>query len=66
MVSFKEMRVRAGKTVLEAARALNVSPQAVYRWEDGTYPPSTKRLLEIAALYDCKVDDLLKEEQGGE
>lgn len=62
---FREMRVRSGKTVLEVSRALKVSPQAVYYWEDETQFPSVKRLAEIAELYGCTVDDLLNPDTDG-
>ncbi len=61
-MGFKRARERAGLTVLEAARELKVSPTAVYNWEDGTNYPSGERLPEIAKLYKCSIDDLLKGE----
>lgn len=60
-MGFKEMRVKAGLSVLEVSRTLNVSPAAVYQWEDGTYIPAGKRLPDIARLYSCTVDDLLSD-----
>ena len=58
-MGLKEARRQAGLTVLEAARKLEVSSEAVYRWEDGSYFPGSKRLPAIAKLYKCTVDDLL-------
>lgn len=60
-MGFREARQKAGFTVLEASRKLEVSTEAVYRWEDGTYLPSGKRLPEIAKLYGCAVDELLSD-----
>lgn len=61
-MGFKKARERAGLSVLEAARALKVSHTAVYSWESGEYYPNAERLPEIADLYKCSTDELLKEE----
>lgn len=58
-MGFKEARERAGLTVLQAARSFEVSPVAVYKWEDGKTAPEARRLPEIAKLYGCTVDELL-------
>lgn len=59
---FKEAREKSGLTVLQASRALEVSPVAVYKWEDGRTVPDGRRMPEIAKLYRCTVDELLKGE----
>ena len=46
-MGFKEARERAGLTVLQAARFLEVSPVAVYKWEDGRTAPEARRLPKI-------------------
>lgn len=58
-MGFKRARVNAGITVVEAAKALGVSKQAVFCWERGDYPPNSRRLPDVAKLYNCSVDDLL-------
>ena len=58
-MSFRELRVRAGLSVAQVMSALNVSDAAVYMWETGATKPSTKRLLQIAELYNCTIDELL-------
>lgn len=63
IVSFKSARERAGLTVLTASRELKVSPAAIYMWESGETHPAGERLLEIAKLYGCTTDELLKEEE---
>lgn len=55
----KEMRKRAGLTARDVALEMGVSFQNVYNWENGSYLPPTKRLPEIARLYNCTVDELL-------
>ena len=46
-----------------AVRALGVSDAAVYMWETGKMTPTAKRLVAVAQLYGCTVDDLLKEDE---
>lgn len=64
-MNFKRARENAGLTVLQASRALEVSPVAVYKWEDGRSAPSSQRLPHIAELYGCTVDDLLADTSTG-
>ena len=59
-MSFREARLKAGLTVSEVEKALSVSDAAVYQWESGTTFPTGKRMQEIAKLYNCSVDELLK------
>ena len=61
-MSFRNARQHAGLTVAKVMEALHVSDAAVYQWETGVTTPSAKRLPEIAKLYGCTIDDLLKEE----
>lgn len=58
---YKVLREKAGLSVKQVMEALNVSDAAVYFWETGTNAPSTKKLPDIAKLYGCTVDELLKE-----
>lgn len=60
-MGFKECRNRAGLTVAQVSKALGVSAEAVFSWESGKYSPEAKRLPQIAGLYRCTVDELLKE-----
>ena len=62
-MGFRNARVRAGLSVLQAADALGVSDAAVYQWETGVFLPNAKRLTEIAKLYHCTVDELLDEKE---
>lgn len=62
-MSFRDARIKAGLSVAEVMAALNVSDAAVYQWETGKNTPKGKRLPELAKLYGCTVDDLLKEEE---
>ena len=57
----KEMRKQAGLTAKDVAMAMGVTIQNVFNWESGAYLPPTKRLPELASLYGCTVDDLLRD-----
>lgn len=61
-MGFRKMRQKAGLSVAQVMKELKVSDAAVYQWETGETAPSVKRLPEIAKLYGCTVDELLKEE----
>ena len=62
-MSFKEQRKRVGLTQMEVAKQLGVTDSAVNQWETGKTLPNVKRLGELAKLYGCTVDELLKEEE---
>ena len=59
----KENRIRCNMTQEFVAEQLDVSRQAVSKWENGTSDPSTSNLLALAKLYDISADALLKEAQ---
>lgn len=53
------LRKRNGLSQLELAAKLNVSRQAISKWEVGTATPSTESLRAISVLYDIPIDYLL-------
>ena len=61
-MTFKEklivLRKNKGLTQDDFAKAVGVSRQAVYKWENGTSYPEGPKLLEIKALYGISLDDL--------
>ena len=59
------LRKGKGLSQLELAEALNVSRQAVSRWEVGTSVPTMEKLIALSKLYDIPLDELVhqKEEQ---
>lgn len=59
-MSIASARRQAGYTQEESAKRLKVSKGAVGQWEAGFCKPKTARLIEIASLYGCTVDELLK------
>ena len=56
----KDHRQQSGMTQEYVAEALNVSRQAVSKWETGAAEPSTSNLLALAKLYGVDPGDLLK------
>lgn len=63
-MGFRKAREEAGKSIVETAKAVGVSRQAVHGWERGDYKPSADMLVKIAAFYECTVDELLKNADG--
>jgi transcriptional regulator with XRE-family HTH domain len=63
-MSFREMRLKAGLSVAQVMEKMGVSRAAVCQWETGIYTPRADKLPEIAKLYGCTVDDLLRKEDG--
>lgn len=55
------LRKQRGMTQLELAEKLDISRQAVSRWEQGTSEPSTENLVSIGKLFDVTVDALVNE-----
>lgn len=56
------LRKEKGLTQLAVAEKLDVSRQAISRWESGTALPSTDNLKCFGALYGVPVDYLINEE----
>lgn len=54
-----QARKAAELTQADVAAKLNVSRQAVSRWESGQSKPSTERLLALGVLYGVSIDQLL-------
>lgn len=59
-LSERLLQLRGEKEVsqIELAEALNVSRQAVSRWETGQSTPSTEKLQFLAAYYGITIDEL--------
>lgn len=56
------LRQKNGMTQEDLADALQVSRQAVSRWESGSAMPDAQHLLRISDLFEISVDQLLREE----
>lgn len=58
-----ELRRTAGLSQEELAERLNVSRQAVSKWENGAAQPELSKLVELSRLYGVSVDELLSLEE---
>ncbi len=54
------LRKSYGYTQDDLARELNISRQAVSKWETGTTIPNLEILLELSKLYDVTINDILE------
>ena len=57
------LRKASGMTQTELAEKLDVSRQAVSRWEMGTAKPEVDTLIAISDLFGVTLDSLLKEQK---
>ena len=55
------LRRKAGLSQEELASRLEVSRQAVSKWESGASDPSTTNLMALAKLFGTTAEELLKE-----
>lgn len=58
-MSIASRRKQLGLSQADVGKALNVDQSAVHLWETGKAKPATKRLIPLAALLKCTVDELL-------
>ena len=61
-MGMKECRLMAEMTVMDVAYIMGVSDTCVYMWEKGKTTPRPEKLLKLAQLYSCSVEDLLRKE----
>ncbi len=59
-MSFLSARKKAGISQAAAGEKLGISAASICQWETGKTVPDSKRLLDIAELYGCTVDELLR------
>ena len=58
------LRRSRGLSQEQLAAELDVSRQAVSKWESGASDPSTSNLLALARLYGVSAEELLREAAG--
>lgn len=54
------LRKKQNMTQEQLAEALDVSRQSVSKWESDTTYPETDKLLQLADLFHCSLDDLMR------
>ena len=57
----KEMRLARGLSQEKLAEQLYVTRQAVAKWEKDQTMPSAENLLLFAELFDCSLDELMRD-----
>ena len=60
----KAIRKQAGMSQEQLAEKLNVSRQAVTKWETNTGIPDIENIKAISALFDISIDELLSNQKG--
>lgn len=61
-----QLRKSKGWSQEDLAEKLNVSRQAISRWENGTALPDAENLLQLSHLYDVSSDYLLNDDYEGD
>lgn len=61
-ISIKQIRKAHHLTQKELADKLGVVQSAISMWETGTTEPRLDKLKQMAVMFECTVDDLLKDE----
>ena len=56
--NMRRLRLSRNMTQKDVAQSLDITRQAVARWETGANKPNTEKLLELAALFDVPVSEL--------
>ena len=60
-MSFRDARIKAGKSVSDVMAHMGVSDGAVYQWETGVFIPRGPKLVKLAEFYNCSTDELLRD-----
>ena len=58
-MNIRYFREREKLTQEALAKALNVSAQTIWRWENGERKPDLDMVFKIADFFSCSFDDLL-------
>ena len=58
-----KLRKNSGLSQEQLAEKLNVSRQAISKWESGTAVPESEKLVTISNYFGVSVDYLLKDEE---
>lgn len=59
-MSIKKKREERGVTQNELAERLNISRTTVAMWETGNSMPRAETLMQLAKIFNCTVDELLR------
>ena len=56
---YAKLRDKKGYRNLDVAKATGIPPSCIYDWKAGRSNPKTDKLIKIAALLQCKIEDLI-------
>lgn len=57
--NIKNKRIGAGMSVADITNACGVSAAAVCKWQSGQTIPSIDNMIVLAAIWNCKIDDIV-------
>lgn len=57
---YKKIRKQVGMTAQEVATKIGVSISTLFSWESGKTSPDSTRVIQLANLYGCTADELIK------
>lgn len=60
---FEVCRRRAGLTQIQAAIAIGVTQGTISQWESGQTYPARDKVVIVAQVYGCTIDDLYKKNE---
>ncbi len=58
--NLQNLRKKSNMTQDELAEKLQVSRQAVSKWESGSGYPETEKIISICEIFDCSMDELIR------
>lgn len=61
-MSLKDKRQQAGLLQSDIAERLNIDRSTVAKWENGEALPRANRLVQLAKIYNCTIEELLVKE----
>lgn len=62
MNKLRSLREENKITQIELAKILNVTQSAVAKWENEESKPRADKLIKLAKIFNCSLDELLKDE----
>ena len=60
MNNLKQLRERVHYSQQKLAEAMEVTQQAIAKWENGTSMPTADKFPKLAQVLGCSIDDLFK------
>lgn len=59
-MNIKKKRLEAGFTQIDLANKLEIDRSTVAKWETGESFPRAEKLIQLAEVLNCTIDELLK------